>query len=119
MKYTVREGITGVAAPVALMVCVLGIGLGASAISRVNLAIGPMSGGGATSSLQGRLSAVPADNSGNGNPDSDVSGPYDRDSNNVAPPPPSSGTGMECEDAGVKCIHDQSGTALTSDNDEV
>ncbi|AMW17831.1 MULTISPECIES: hypothetical protein [Mycobacteroides] len=119
MKYTVREGITGVAAPVALMVCVLGIGPGASAISSVNLAFGPMSGDGATASLQGRLGAVPADNSGNDNPDSDVSGPYDRDSNNVMPPPPSSGTGMECEDVGAKCIHDQSGTALTLDNDEV
>ncbi|OHU56433.1 hypothetical protein BKG83_18405 [Mycobacteroides chelonae] len=101
------------------MVCVLGIGPGASAISSVNLAIGPMSGDGATASLQGRLGAVPADNSGNDNPDSDVSGPYDRDSNNVMPPPPSSGTGMECEDVGAKCIHDQSGTALTLDNDEV
>ncbi|SIF61402.1 Uncharacterised protein [Mycobacteroides abscessus subsp. abscessus] len=119
MKYTVREGVSCIAAAVALVVWAPGIGLGASAISRVNLAIGPMSGGAATSSLQGRLGAVPADNSGNGNPDSDVSGPYDRDSNNVAPPPPSSGTGMECEGAGVTCIHDQSGTALTSDNDEV
>ncbi|KRQ24273.1 MULTISPECIES: hypothetical protein [Mycobacteroides] len=119
MKYSVREGVSCIAAAVALVVWAPGIGLGASAISRVNLAIGPMSGGAATSSLQGRLGAVPADNSGNGNPDSDVSGPYDRDSNNVAPPPPSSGTGMECEDAGVTCIHDQSGTALTSDNDEV
>ncbi|CPX82196.1 hypothetical protein [Mycobacteroides abscessus] len=119
MKYTVREGVSCIAAAVALVVWAPGIGLGASAISRVNLAIGPMSGGAATSSLQGRLGAVPADNSGNGNPDSDVSGPYDRDSNNVAPPPPSSGTGMECEDTGVTCIHDQSGTALTSDNDEV
>ncbi|WP_206466910.1 hypothetical protein, partial [Mycobacteroides abscessus] len=97
MKYTVREGVSCIAAAVALVVWAPGIGLGASAISRVNLAIGPMSGGAATSSLQGRLGAVPADNSGNGNPDSDVSGPYDRDSNNVAPPPPSSGTGMECE----------------------
>lgn len=119
MKYTVREGISRIAAPVALTACALGIGLGASAISGVNLAIGPTSGGAATASLQGRLGTVPADNSGNGNPDSDVSGPYDRDSNNVAPPPPSSGTGMECEDTGVTCIHDQSGTALTSDNDEV
>ncbi|WP_372586600.1 hypothetical protein [Mycobacteroides abscessus] len=105
------------------MFCTLGIGLGASAISGVDpagLATGPMAGSGAAPSLQGRFGAASAaDNSGNDNPDSDVSGPYDRDANNVAPPPPSSGTGMECEDAGVKCLHDQSGTALTSDNDEV
>lgn len=35
MKYSVREWVSRVAAPVALMVCALGVGLGASAISGV------------------------------------------------------------------------------------
>ncbi|MGH3726208.1 MAG: hypothetical protein ACRDUS_19030 [Mycobacterium sp.] len=60
-----------------------------------------------------------SNDSGPNNPDSDVSGPYDSDETNVAPKAPSSGTGMECEDQGVGCDHDQSGSVLTSDNDEV
>lgn len=60
-----------------------------------------------------------SNDSGPNNPDSDISGPYDSDETNIAPKAPSSGTGMECEDQGVGCDHDQSGSVLSSDNDEV
>ncbi|EIU37572.1 hypothetical protein MA6G0125S_5023 [Mycobacteroides abscessus 6G-0125-S] len=60
-----------------------------------------------------------SNDSGPNNPDSDISGPYDSDKTNIAPKAPSSGTGMACEDQGVACDHDQSGSVLSSDNDEV
>lgn len=56
---------------------------------------------------------------GDDGPDSDISGPEDTDTDNVAPPAPASGTGAECENAGTACAGDESGTVLTSDNDEV
>lgn len=61
----------------------------------------------------------PGDPGGGNGPDADVSGPDDTDSNNIAPPGPASGTGAGCENAGAVCSGDESGTVLTSDNDEV
>ncbi|SPX87095.1 hypothetical protein [Mycobacteroides abscessus] len=69
-----------------------------------------------TVSMRIRLAS---NDSGPNNPDSDISGPYDSDKTNIAPKAPSSGTGMACEDQGVACDHDQSGSVLSSDNDEV
>lgn len=67
------------------------------------------------------VSAAPVNpgDPGDEGPDSDVSGPEDTDTDNIAPQSPASGTGAGCENAGAVCGGNESGTVLTSDNDEV
>nr|WP_078280873.1 hypothetical protein [Mycobacteroides franklinii] len=94
--------------------------LAAAVIAPAFIAVGGMGLGSTLDHPVSPTRVVLASNdSGPNNPDSDISGPYDSDKTNIAPKAPSSGTGMECEDQGVGCDHDQSGSVLSSDNDEV